>query len=118
SLGVYCIVQGLGISTGGFLIGLGVCSAALAYVFDKRSVSKTRERYNRNLADAYQRIHCRDHRTLEVEQDGFTASCKCGAVTRPWPELARFSENKSLFFVGTKTDAQLVPKAAFSSEGV
>jgi hypothetical protein len=117
SLGVYCIVQGLGISTGGFLIGLGVCSAALAYVFDKGSVSKTRERYDRNLADAYQRIHCRDHRTLEVDQDGFTASCKCGTVTRPWTELARFSENKSLFFVGTKTDAQLVPKAAFSSEG-
>jgi hypothetical protein len=117
SLGVFCIIQGLGISTGGFLIALGICSAAAAYFFDKQSVGKSKGRHARNCAAAYQRMHCREQRTLELDQNGFSVTCKCGSVTRPWTELVRFSENESVFIVVTKTDAQLVPKAAFPSEG-
>jgi hypothetical protein len=117
SLGFLCIFRGLGISTGCFLIGLGICSAAVAYLFDKQSVGKSKEKHARSCVVAYQRMHCRDNRVLELDQNGFTVSCKCGSVTRPWPELVRFSENESLFIVGTKTDGQLVPKAAFPSEG-
>jgi hypothetical protein len=116
-LGFFCIFQGLGISTGGFLIGLGICSAAVAYFYDKRSVARIKDKYFRNCAVAYQRMHCRDQRTLELDQNGFTVTCNCGSVTRPWTERVRFSENESVFIVGTKTDAQLVPKAAFPSQG-
>jgi YcxB-like protein len=117
ALGFFCILRGLGISTGTFLIGLGICSAAVAYFYDKRSVGKIKDKYFRNCAVAYQRIHCRDQRTLELGQNGFTVTCNCGSVTRPWTELVRFSENESVFIVGTKRDAQLVPKTAFSSAG-
>lgn len=116
-LGVYCTIQGLGISTGAFLIGLSICSGGVAYLFDKKSVGKTKEKYETSLVAAYQRMHCHDHRTLDCDDAGFTVSCRCGTVTRPWSELAQFSENTSLFFVGTKTDGQIVPKSAFSSEG-
>jgi hypothetical protein len=117
ALGVFCIFHGLGIPTGGFLIGLGICSSAAAYLFDKQSVAKSKEKYVRNCTVAYQRMHCHEHRTLELDQNGFTVSCQCGSVTRPWRELVRFWENKFLFIVGTKTEGQLIPKAAFSSEG-
>jgi hypothetical protein len=117
SLGIFCIFRGLGISTGGLLIGLGICSTAVAYFFDKQSVAKSKDKHARNCAAAYQRLHCREQRTLEIDQNGFTVTCNCGSVSRPWTELVRFSENKSVFIVVTKTDAQLVPKAAFPSEG-
>jgi hypothetical protein len=117
SLGVYCMVQGLGISTGSFLIGLGVLAAVVAYFFEKQSVGRSKEKYERNISTAYQRIHCPDQRTFEADENGFTVSCRCGIVTRPWSELMRFSENKYLFLIGTKTDVQLVPKLAFHSEG-
>jgi len=116
-LGIFCVIKGLGISTGSFLIGLAVCAAVLAYFYDQRSVSKTKEKYERGLSAAYQRIHCRDERTLEANETGLMTSCKCGNIKRPWSEFAWFSENNSVFFVGTKTEGQLVPKSAFSSEG-
>jgi hypothetical protein len=80
-------------------------------------MGKIKHKYFRNCAVAYERIHCRDQRALELDQNGFTVNCNCGSVTRPWTELVRFSENKSVFIVGTKADAQLVPKRAFASEG-
>jgi hypothetical protein len=116
-LGAYCTVQGLGISIGLFLVGLGICSGGVAYLFDKQSVSKTKKKYETSLLASYQRMHCHDYRTLDSNNAGFTVSCKCGTVTRPWSELAQFSENNALFFVGTKTDGQIVPKSAFPSEG-
>jgi hypothetical protein len=117
AFGILCIFQNFGNSTGSFLIGLGICAAALSYLHEKRTADKTQEKYRANLAAAYQRMHCRDHRALEIDDNGYSVSCKCGTVARPWSELVRFSENEKLFFVATKVDAQLVPKTAFPSEG-
>jgi hypothetical protein len=62
-------------------------------------------------------MHCPDQRTLEADANGFTVSCGCGTVTRPWSELMRFSENTRLFLLRTKVETQVVPKSAFHSEG-
>ena len=112
-LGVYCLVEGRGISTGVFLIGLGASAAMASYWLDKRSVRQAKEKYERGISTAYQRMHCTEQRTLDADSNGFTVSCRCGTVTRPWSEVSRFSENKHLFLVGTKADGQVIPKAAF-----
>ena len=116
-LGVYCLLEGRGISTGVFLIGLGASAAMASYWLDKRSVRQAKEKYERGISTAYQRMHCTEQRTLDADSNGFTVSCRCGTVTRPWSEVSRFSENKHLFLVGTKADGQVIPKAAFLTEG-
>jgi hypothetical protein len=51
-----------------------------------------------------------------VDSNGFTASCNCGSVTRPWAELAAFSENDAHFVLCTKTNSfSTIPKSAFPS---
>ena len=116
-LGVYCLEDGRGISTGLFLIGLGASAAMVSYWLDKRSVRQAKEKYESSIATAYQRMHCPQHRTLDADNSGFTISCRCGVVTRPWSEVSGFSENKQLFLLRTKTDGQVIPKAAFPTEG-
>lgn len=116
-VGVYGLMAGAGISFAVFLIGLGLVVAAVCYFLDKRSVGKAKEKHLTNIAIAYQRMHCPDQRTLEAGENGFTVSCRCGTVTRPWPELVQFSENPKLFVLGTKAEGQVVPKSAFRSEG-
>ncbi len=117
ALGVFCIVQGLGLPVGAFLIGLGALAGIASYFFDVRAVRRAKEKYETNVLVAFQRLHCRDHRAVEFNDSGFTLSCKCGVVTRPWSELAQFSENDKFFLLRTKVDGLLLPKSAFSSEG-
>lgn len=116
-LGANLVAQGFGFLTGAFFIGLGVVAAAASYWLDHRSVRKAKERYERGISLAYQRVHCPDQRFFGAEEGGFTLSCRCGTVTRPWTELTRFSEGKTLFFLGSNSDGVVVPKSAFSSEG-
>jgi len=115
-LGVYCLAQGLGLPVAIFLIGLGAVGAGLCYFSDKRSVQKKKEKYDKNLRAAYQKLHCRDRRTCEIDENGFTVSCKCGTLTQPWSNVVSFSENKTHVSIGTKGGAQILPKSAFSSE--
>lgn len=95
-LGVYCLEDGRGISTGFFLIGLGAAAAMASFSLDKRSVRQAKEKYERSISTAYQRMHCTEQRTLDADSNGFTVSCRCGTVRSPWSEVSRFSENKHL----------------------
>ena len=115
-LGVFCVVEGLGLPIGGFLIGLGLAAATGAYFYEQWSVRAKKEEYEKGLIQNFQRIHCRDQRFFAADENGFTATCKCGTVTRPWSELASFSENKTHFAFNTKLGGQILPKSAFSSE--
>lgn len=51
-LGAFCLVEGFGVLVAAFLIGLGVVAAGLAYLYDKRSVSKTQEAYEKRVLTA------------------------------------------------------------------
>ena len=115
-LGVFCLVQGFGLPVAGFLIGLGAVAATGAYFYEQRSVQAKREKYEKRIAQEFQRIHCRDQRIFEADESGFTASCKCETVTRPWSELTSFSEIKTHFAFNTKMGGQILPKSAFASE--
>jgi hypothetical protein len=116
--GVFCLMQGSALSiVGGLLIALGAGFAALAYVLERQSMKNKRVRYELWITDRYENLHCRDERVVDVDENGFRFSCKCGEVIRPWTELLRFSENESLFVIGTKTETHVIPKTAFSSEG-
>lgn len=116
ALGVFCMVEGLGAPVGLFLIGLGAMSAVLGYFYDQHSVKKAKEQYVRNIKIGYQKLHCRDQRSLEWTADGFTVSCKCGTLSRPWSELIHISENGKFFLLGAKAGPVVVPKSAFASQ--
>jgi len=115
-LGVFLMVQGMGLPVGGFLIGLGLVAATAAYFYEQRSARSRKEKYEKRLAEDFQRIHCRDQRVFIADEDSFTTSCKCGTITRPWSELTSFSENKTHFAFNTKMGGQILPKSAFASE--
>jgi hypothetical protein len=129
SFGFVVAAQGLGLvslfpgATGGeipvgaFIVALSAAGAAAAYLLDKGSVRRAREKYAANIRAGYARIHCPDQRTLEVNTDGFVATCRCGSVRRPWSELSRYSENDRFFVLGSKHDTHIIPKAAFDSAG-
>jgi len=117
ALGIYCFIKGLGWPVAAFLIGLAVVGCVAAYFSDVRSLRRAREKYDRDIALAYERLHCRDHRLVEVTDSGFSLVCKCGAVARPWSELTQFSENDRFFLLRTKAEGLLLPKSAFASEG-
>jgi hypothetical protein len=102
---------------GALLIVLGGGGAALAYLFEKRSVKNRRAEYEYRIQTASESLHCRDSRVAEFDENGFTFSCNCGQVTRPWSELFRFSETDSAFFLATKDEGHVIPKAAFPTEG-
>lgn len=114
-LGGFLMIQGGGLPVATFLIALGFIMAGLAYLYDKRSVAKAKERYEKKITAAYRQVHCRDQRCLEADENGFTLRCKCGTVTRPWSELTQFSENEFFFAVASKMGGQTIPKSAFTS---
>ncbi len=116
-LGIYCIVQGFGLPVGGFLIGLGATAAAVAYPYEKRSVSRRAAEREAAILNAYQRIHCRDLRGFETTDETFTTTCKCATVTRPWSELVSFAESPHYFLLNAKGAIHTIPKRAFPSEG-
>lgn len=116
-IGSYCTIQGMGFLVGGSLFGLSAASGALAYFLEKRSVRASGAKYKNAIAAAFQNLHCRDERSFETADNGFTSTCRCGMVTRPWQELLRFTETKRVFVLGTRTDTQIIPKSAFGSEG-
>ncbi len=115
-LGVFCMVQGLGLPVGGFLISLGLAAATGAYFYEQRSVRTRKKQYEERLAEGFQSIHCRDQRVFEADDTGYATSCRCGTVTRPWSELISFSENKTHFAFNSKMGREIVPKSAFPSE--
>lgn len=115
-LGVFCLVEGFGSPVAAFLVCLGVIAAGLAYLYDKRSVTKAKEAYEKRLLTAYRQLHCSDHRVFEADNQTFSAACKCGTVNRPWGELIQLSENENFFSLGTKSGAIVLPKSAFSTE--
>lgn len=115
-LGVFCMLQGFGLPVGFFLIALGLVAATGSYFYEQRSIRKNKENYHERIIAGFQRIHCRDERIFAADESGFTASCKCGSVTRPWSELTSFSESKTDFAFNTKMGGQVLPKSAFPSE--
>ncbi len=116
AFGAFCMVQGFGLPVGGFLIGLGAVAATAAYFYEQRSVQSRKQKYEKELAEGFQRIHCRDQRVFEADETGYATSCKCGTVTRPWSELVSFSENKTHFAFNSKMGGEILPKSAFPSE--
>jgi hypothetical protein len=115
-LGVFLLWQGSGLPVGVFLIGLGFVAAMAAYFYEQHSVRAKEKQYEKNLAVAFQRIHCREQRMFEANESGFTTSCKCGTVTCRWSELTSFSENKTHFAFSSKMGGQIIPKSVFSTE--
>jgi hypothetical protein len=98
-------------------IGLGLLLCVLGYLLDRRSLQRARMRREQALLAAYERIHCRDARTLEATADSVSLSCKCGLVARPWSELTGFTETPSFLIALTRSESFPIPKSAFSSEG-
>src|SRR5438309_2699619 len=92
---------------------LGVC----AYLLDRRSLRRWRTRRERELLAAYERIHCRDSRTVEATSESLALRCKCGLVARPWAELTGFTETHSFLIPITRSESLPIPKSAFASEG-
>jgi hypothetical protein len=116
-MGVWGIFSDMQLPIGGSLVGMGVFFALGAYYFEKQSVGKSKEKYERDLAAAYQQAHCSEQRTLEVDENNFTVSSGSGSIARPWSELMQFSENEKLFLVGSRTESQIIPKSAFDTAG-
>jgi YcxB-like protein len=115
ALGVFCFVQDLGLLVAGFLVGLGGAAGTGACFYELRSVRHKKEQYEKSLVDNFQKIHCRDQRNFAFDESGYSVSCNCGTVTRPWTELASFAENPTHFAFITKMDTQVIPKSAFPS---
>jgi YcxB-like protein len=98
-------------------IGLGAALGAFGYLLDRRSLRRWHLRREQALVAAYDRIHCRDSRTLEATSESLALSCKCGLVARPWTELTGFTETPSFLIPLTRSESFAIPKSAFSSEG-
>ena len=98
-------------------VGLGLLVIGGAYVLDRRSLRRQRIRRERGLLAAYDRIHCRDSRTVEATQESLALTCKCGLVARPWTELTGFTETPSFLIPLTRNESFPIPKSAFASEG-
>src|SRR5438445_5242777 len=98
-------------------IGLGFVLGAFAYLLDRRSLRRWRTRREQTLLAAYDRVHCRDSRTLEASSESLALSCKCGLVARPWTELTGFTETPSFLIPITRSESFPIPKSAFASEG-
>jgi hypothetical protein len=98
-------------------MGLGFAAGACAYLLDRRSLRRWRTRREQTLLAAYDRIHCRDSRTVEATAESLALSCKCGLVARPWTELTGFTETASFLIPLTRNESFPIPKAAFASEG-
>lgn len=98
-------------------IGLGFALAGFAYALDRRSLRRARMRSEQALLAAYDRVHCRDSRTLEATSELLSLNCKCGLVARPWTELTGFTETPSFLIPLTRNESFPIPKSAFSSEG-
>jgi hypothetical protein len=99
ALGVFCLTQGMGLQVGGFLIGLGLVAATGVYFYEQRSVRTKKEKYEKKISEDFQRIHCRDERVFTAGENEFTASCKCGTVTRPWSELTSLFGKQNPFCI-------------------
>jgi hypothetical protein len=95
----------------GFLVGAG------GYLLDRRSLRRQRIQRERGLLAAYDRIHCRDSRTLEANSESLALTCRCGLVARPWTELTGFTETPSFLIPLTRSESFPIPKSAFASEG-
>jgi hypothetical protein len=117
ALGIFLIAQGFGAITGSFIIGLGLLASVAAWFFETNSVASSRKKYEATVATAYQGIHCRDQRTFEIDESGFTTVCNCGTVTRPWTEFVQLADTKYLLLVRGKKGVEPIPKSAFPSEG-
>lgn len=98
-------------------IGLGFGAAAGAYLLDRRSLRRWRARREQTLLAAYDRIHCRDSRTVEATAESLAMNCKCGLVARPWTELTGFTETPSFLIPLTRNESFPIPKSAFATEG-
>jgi hypothetical protein len=98
-------------------IGLGPVLGAFAYLLDRRSLRRWRARREQELLAAYDRIHCRDSRTVEATAESLTLNCKCGLVARPWTELTGFTETPTFLILITRRESFPIPKAAFATEG-
>ena len=98
-------------------IGLGFAAGVGAYFVDQRSLRLWRTRREKALLAAYDRIHCRDSRTLEATAESLALSCKCGLVARPWTELTGFTETPSFLIPLTRNESFPISKSAFASEG-
>ena len=98
-------------------MGAGLALGVFAYLLDRRSLRRWRVRREKELLAAYDRIHCRNSRTIEATPDSLALSCKCGLVARPWAELTGFTETHSFLIPITRSESFPIPKSAFASEG-
>lgn len=114
-LGVFTFIKDMGVPVSAFLVGLATVCAVGAYAYDKHSVETAKKKYEAGITAGYQRMHCRDQRSFEANEAGFSASCRCGTVTRPWSELTSFSESAKLMMLSTKMGPQILPKPAFDT---
>jgi hypothetical protein len=117
ALGVFCMEQGMGAPMGGFLIGLGAVAAVSVHLLDGRSVQTKKKKYEENLASGFRKVHCKERRLFETDEKGFTSSCQCATVTRPWSELTGLTDGKNHVVLSVKGAMLILPKSAFPSGG-
>ena len=110
--------EGEGVPDGALVtMGAGLIVGVFAFLLDRRSLRRWRRRREQELLAAYDRIHCRDSRTVEATSESLALSCKCGLVARPWTELTGFTETHSFLIPITRSESFPIPKSAFASEG-
>lgn len=103
-------------AAGSFLILVGVAVVALLYFLDRRNARIAAQNFEAGLNWAYQKLHCRDERFFECDSNGFTFSCACGTISRPWKQLTGLTENSNIFALLIGGQLEVLPKSAFATE--
>lgn len=94
----------------------GAALSVLLYFLERRNARLARQAYDSRIQWAYQKLHCREERHFQCDAEGFTFSCKCGTITRPWSQLTGLTENSILFVLLIGQQHELLPKSGFDSE--
>lgn len=96
----------------------GVGTFLLLGVWGARKLSarqSTKEHFE-FLGDTYSRLHCRDRRFVETNEDGLTFGCDCGTQLDKWPGFLGASETDREFMLWTQRNFAIIPKDAFGTE--
>jgi hypothetical protein len=98
---------------------LAISALSLLGIWIARRISARRleSQHEEFLRDSYSRVHCRDHRFVDVSDEGLVFGCNCGQVSRPWSQFVTQLETQSNFLLYTRSEVLEIPKIAFLSEG-
>lgn len=104
------LAKGIGVFALGGLPILGI------WMGRKISARKMLREHNEFLRASFGRLHCRDQRFIEVQDEGVIFGCACKTPLIPWPQLSTLSETESNFVIAAGSEMHIIPKPAFPTE--